>query len=242
MTLTNVHHLPEPIVRSLAFDDYTKGEADISVTGLIAPPQIAHLERLHEHEIEEDVSERTWLALGRAIHILFERHTEAPLVSEKRLYMPCLGWTVSGQPDLQHDLTVDDYKSTSVWTAVYEPEGRVEWHRQLNLYRLLLEANGYEVKQARVIALYRDWNKRESLRGGKYPPIPWGVIDIPLWSRQEAEAYLNHRVLLHQRERGEGIYPGCTDEERWKNAKGYARCEGYCRVANWCEQFQGEKK
>ena len=237
---TNIYSLPEPIVKALAYDEYSRGEADISVTGLITPPQLAWLYDRHEAEVEEDISERTWLALGKAIHILFERHAEVPLISEERLYMPCQGWTVSGQPDLRPDLI--DYKSTSVWTVVYSPLGREDWHAQLNMYALLCHHNGYPVEKATVIALLRDWQKGQAAKGGKYPPIPWAVIDIPLWPQEEAVAYMTRRGLLPQAARGEGRFEDCTAEERWQNerTKKYARCVGYCPVSRWCPTLQRE--
>ena len=43
MILTNKHNLPEAIVAAIMNDSYTKGDADISVTELLSPPQLRAL-------------------------------------------------------------------------------------------------------------------------------------------------------------------------------------------------------
>src|SRR3990167_9252633 len=134
--------------------------------------------------------------------------------------MEVAGWTVSGKADI-YDIntkTITDYKTTSVWSVVYEPQGKQEHHDQLNLYRLLLEAKGCPVEGLQLIMILRDWTKKQSLGCKGYPPIPIHVMPIPLWTKAQGEAYLNNRVQLHQMAR-KGHYVDCTDEERWWNAK-----------------------
>ena len=55
MKITNQFGAPEQFVRALKNDSYSKGEADFSATGLLRPPQIAHLEKLHEEKLSTDV-------------------------------------------------------------------------------------------------------------------------------------------------------------------------------------------
>ena len=243
--LTNLHDLPPALVRAVTFDDYDRGKADISVTGLLRPPQMAYLEQLHEAEIEEDISERMWLLLGSAAHVIMERSVEAPQIAEERLFMPSCGWTVSGKSDMYDPDTqmITDWKVTSVWSVIYEPQGRIEYRQQLNLYRLLFEANGYPVKGLQIFCVLRDWQKRDAEKRSDYPAVPFKAITVPVWDKTEAQGFMTRRVLLHQKAREEGIYAGCTDEERWKNAKGeYPRCAGYCRVAKFCKQWEATKK
>lgn len=240
-TFTNKFGLPDALYRAVTFSDYSRGDADISVTGLLAPAQQAYLRQLHEDDIEEDISERLWLLLGSCGHVVMERAGSEPALVEKRLYMPCNGWTVSGQIDSFTDGWVEDFKFTSVWSVIYEPKGRKDYHAQLNLYAALLRYNGYSVKGARINACLRDWQKNDAKKNtrGDYPPIPFKEIEIPLWEPRIAEAFMAERVRVHQEAR-EGRYTACTDEERWMGKNGPARCIGYCPVATWCEQFQGE--
>lgn len=242
-TLTNNHNLPDPVVRALSYDDYDQ-VGDISITGLLKPVQARALEELHADDLPpEDVSERVWRLYGSAAHeFLYRSRDKDAVIAEKRLTMDVAGWTVSGKPDT-YDLTTQeltDFKTTSVWSLVFEPKGRREWHEQMNLYRLLLEEHGHEVKSMQVIAILRDWAKRDVGKQG-YPAIPIVCIDIPVWSRAEAEAFLLERVTSHKTARERGTWADCTDEERWLGKKGYARCEGYCRASVFCPQLARER-
>ena len=58
MKLTNQYGAPDAFVRALEDDQYTKGEADISVTGLIQPPQISRLRAEHQDKLSADVRDR----------------------------------------------------------------------------------------------------------------------------------------------------------------------------------------
>ena len=245
MILTNVHGLPDPVVRALTYDGYDR-VGDVSVTELLKPPQMAYLQSQHDAEIAEDVSERIWQLWGSAAHeVLYRATNKDAVIAEKRLTMELAGWTVAGKADIYDTETqeITDYKTASVWSVVFEPAGRVEHHQQLNLYRVLFEANGYPIKSLRLIHILRDWNRKDSLNRSNYPRIPIHVLNVPLWPQEEAEAFLARRVMLHQAAREEGRYDGCTDAERWINAKGdYPRCETYCNVSSWCDQYRREPR
>lgn len=240
MTLTNLHNLPDPLVRAVTFDSYDQ-VGDISVTGLLRPTQMAFLESIHQSEAQEDVADRLWALLGSAAHEVLYRAGQGQM-QERRLTMEVNGWTVSGKSDLYDPESgyITDWKVTSVWTVVFEPKGRKDWHEQLNLYRLLLEANGYEVKGLQVCAILRDWSERDRDRStrGDYPPVPFKLIDLPMWEKPFADKFLENRVNAHQAA-SEGIYDLCTDEDRWLNKGTYTRCERYCRVAPFCTQHNG---
>ena len=241
MTLTNNYNLPEPVVRALSYDDYEQ-VGDISVTGLLKPVQAAALEALHADELPlEDVSERVWRLYGSAAHeFLYRSRDQDAVIAEKRLTLEVDGgWTVSGKFDTYDQTThiLTDFKTTSVWSLIFEPKGRKDWHEQLNLYRYMLECNGYVVEGLQVIAILRDWSKRDTFKRSDYPAIPIVAVDIPMWTMEQAGKFLMQRVRLHQKAREQGIWDDCTDEERWKNKTGYARCEGYCRASVFCTQF-----
>ena len=114
MRITNKYGLPESIVRAVTFDSHRR-EGHISVTELIKPPQMRHLEIVYDTEIEEDASDRLWALLGSAVHVVLERASLENVLREERLRMQVSGWTVTGQPDLWHEPHhLKDYKVTSV--------------------------------------------------------------------------------------------------------------------------------
>ena len=289
MPVSNKFNLHEVVVKALTVDTYSRGNSDISITPLIDSPRIGILQKEHEGEIEQDAVDFLWSGFGTSVHNMFEDAAEGDdtCISEERLFNDVQGWTVSGAIDLQHvepdGVVVSDYKVTSVWSVIYD---KVEWHRQLNCYAWLVRhAKQLPVKQLRIIAILRDWQRRKAEEGGNYPESPIMIVDIPLWSDSEQDEYVDTRVRMHQSAHGGWAFddelPNCSDSERWVKPTTYAvrkksrvraikihdsydsakehaiemgkehfveerkgsatRCEqNWCRVAQWCDQYQGE--
>jgi hypothetical protein len=216
-TITNVHDLPEPLVAAIMNDGYDRGDADISVTGLLNPPRIAALEARYAEHLTDDASDRIWLLLGRSVHNILERAGETGL-REMRLFTDVCGWKVSGQFDHlalheeQGKLVLYDYKVTSVWTLVYG-ERLHEWEAQLNMYALLLAEHGYEVDEIKVVAILRDWSRTPARMKDGYPKLAVQVVDLHLWSVEETQRLMEQRVRAHQAAREK--MPQCSPEERW---------------------------
>ena len=227
MKYTNKHDIPKEIIRAIENDQYTRGNSDISVTGLLQPPRIRLLERKHHDDIVLDYSDETWKILGQAVHAILERANENydDTITEQRLFADIEGWIVSGQTDslAVHDKVLKDYKVTSVWTVVNAlKEGKSDWEKQLNCYAYLYKLNtGETINQLNIIAIARDWNRRElQRRGGDYPRSSIITIDIPLWSEQEQLQFFKDRVSFHRssefKHSMDGELPLCSDEDRWK--------------------------
>lgn len=218
--LTNVHGLPQSIVDAVSNDPYTGG-GDISATKLIDAPQIVQLGRQHHDKVVVDVSERVWSLLGQAVHTILERASlrAQGMVAEERLFAEVRGWTVSGQFDVM-DLDsskIIDYKVTTT----YKAKGNDKWTQQLNILRWLAHQNGHEVNELEIVAIFRDWRKKEAERNPEYPRAAIQTIQVPVWDLFEAEQFIEERVALHQLARG-GANIECTDEDRWYSGSTFA--------------------
>lgn len=274
MHLTNLYGLPDAIVNAIRNDPY-QGGGDISVTKLIDSPRRRVLRKKFNDSVVEDVSEKLFALMGQGVHAALERAKTTALV-EKRLYAEVNGWKLSGQFDRMHleDRVLQDYKVCSVYKAT----GDIGWERQLNVLRWLAHKNGHEVDRLQVVAIFRDWKKSEAERKPEYPAAPMMVIEVPLWSLDDAEKYVADRIVQHQSAETGSYLGDCTDDERWYSGKTYAlfkeggkratrvassleelgeiqkgyvvqerpginrRCESYCEVAPFCEQFQNMKQ
>jgi hypothetical protein len=227
MKYTNKHNVPVEIIRAITNDQYSKGEAHISVTGLLQPPRIRLLNKEYDDKITVDYSDETWKILGQGIHAILERANEnyEDTITEQRMFAEVNGWVISGQTD---SLALDenilkDYKVTSVWTIINALKGgKSDWEQQLNCYAWLHQkTTGETIDQLNIIAVARDWNKRElQRRGGDYPVSAITTIKIPVWSFEEQDKFINERVSLHQESELShdvgGNLPLCSDEDRWK--------------------------
>ena len=202
MKITNKHNLPDTFLSFARDEKYDKGESDISVTTLIDAPRVNILRQQNRDNIEADVSDMIWPLLGTAVHHMLESaQPKGSVTMEERLFVEVNGWTVSGQIDHQEEIDgqvyISDYKVTSVWSVIY---GKEDWVRQLNCYAQLVRmAKGRKVGGVRIIAILRDWQRREAqFKPNEYPQSPVVTVDIPLWPEDQAKAYLEDRVHLHQ--------------------------------------------
>mgnify|MGYP003115536267 FL=1 len=228
MKITNNHNLAAPIVKALSRDDYTRGNSHRSVTQLIDSPRVRILRERHWDSLEEDISEKLWSVLGTAVHKVFEDHSGEDVISEERLFVEVDGWVISGAIDLQDADGPSDYKCTSVWAVIHE---KVEWEYQLNAYAWLMRhAKGVHSKKLSIIAVMRDWNRRQAESSNDYPQAPIATLDIPMWSDEEQDAFMDHRIGLHKdaefRNLVDERLPDCTDEERWTKPSTYAVKKG----------------
>jgi len=222
MKLTNKFSIPQTFVNVLERPTYSKGKAHLSVTQLINSPKIVALTQKFDDELEQDVSDMVWSIFGTAIHGVLEHGKDDNHVVEERLHTTLDGWRISGAIDLQiktdAGIAIRDYKTTSAWAVMNE---KLEWEQQLNTYAWLVQT----VKQAPVtdigiVAIIRDWSRREAAKNENYPPAPIKEIPIKLWTYDEQEAYIKHRISMHSAcefalETDEDL-PLCTPEEMWE--------------------------
>jgi len=228
MKLTNKHFLPEALVRALAHDRYDGGTGDISVTTMIAPPQIRMLKKGHGEKIVEDAVDRIWSMMGSAVHYVVENAVETMkaegewdeenCIAERRFYRNYKDIIISGQIDLYEKGVLSDFKLTSVWTIKDALSGgKDEWEEQLNLQRWLMIEAGVEVKELYIVAICRDWNHGANMRDPEYPPRACR-IELNIWPDAKMDAYLQEKHNAHF-----GKYtPLCTPKECWERPSVYA--------------------
>ena len=247
MKYTNKYNLPESIVRAIKNDQYDRGFCDFTVTGLLKPPRASALEKLHWDDLEEDVSDRIFSLLGQATHSVLERSARPGIdVVEKRFFADFLKYRVSGQIDLleMDQGRLSDFKVTKAYPFTNKGgKGlKPEWIAQLNMQLELLRQNELDAKTIQIVGILRDWdekctdpyNKLKYMAG--YPAAEITTVEIPIWSRDKTQAFIESRIVAHVQAQTE--LPACTSSETW----GGNRCRAYCSVAPFCSQFQKSKK
>ena len=229
MKITNKNNLPDTFLSFARDGKYDKGNADISVTTLIDSPRINILKGQNKGEIESDVSDMIWPLLGTAVHHMLESGpAKGNVTMEERLFVNIEGWALSGAIDHQEEIDgkihISDYKVTSVWSVIY---GKEEWVKQLNCYAQMVRlSKEKEVGSVRIIAILRDWNRRDAMLKPDYPKSPVATVEIPLWPEAQAIEYLHDRIEVHQDaqmmwDTKESVV-NCSDDERWMKKTTYA--------------------
>ncbi len=247
MIITNITGLPQPIVDAIKADTYSRGEADISVTQLIDPPQKVWLEEQHADEITEDAADLIYRLDGKIVHEILQK-SPGIMLAEKRLFAKCGGWTISGAMDrialmevakrtgadrMGFGCEIQDWKHTTKFQISLHDGCNPQWVNQLNCYAWLLRENGYSPEKLTVVAILRDWSKLEAKRNRDYPQSQVMVIDVPMWGQMKAEEYVRARVAFHRQHRNAldqetstivapDLYRHCTPEERWERPTKWA--------------------
>jgi hypothetical protein len=202
-------------------DTYSKGESDITTTGLAQPPKIAELTRRHGGEITMDASEKVWTMMGTANHYVLEQialRNPERYVTEQRFYLDIDGVKLGGQIDLfdRETETLWDYKVSSVYKAM--SDDKLEWTKQANVNKLLCEHNGFHPKKLAILLVMKDWKRKEAEFKADYPKCAIQEIPLPIWREEETLAYIKSRINLHNAAKlieVEDAIPVCTEEERW---------------------------
>lgn len=225
MKLTNKYNIPEVFFQAVKNDKYSRGGADYSATSLINSPRMFHLKQRHWHEMEEDVSDRIRSLIGKAVHAILDAANMGNALQEERIHMDVLGKKISGAPDLyESNGLLSDYKTTSVWTAIYQSRTK-EWTEQVNIYAYLLNHIGFHISALQVVAIYTDWSKSELKKmPDKYPPSMIQIVPIELWSTDKQKAFIESRVqlMIDSESVPDDELPACTPEEMWQKDDSWA--------------------
>lgn len=226
MIITNKMGLPQSFVQ-MCEKDYQYQPNEYRVTSLLKGVRETILERRHHDKIEVDVSDMIWLLFGTATHNVLENQKEADCeLKEERLRIPIGDYILSGKFDLYNadQKKITDYKTASVWKIIY---GDFEdWRQQLLIYSYMMEAYGFKVEQAEIIALLKDHSKRDAKIKKDYPPLPVKKITFPFTN----EDYSYIRNWLEERFKEIAVaekladdeLPVCTPEERFNSGDKFA--------------------
>ncbi len=233
MRFSNKFNLPEALVQAVIKREYSKGEADYSVTELLRPPQMARLLKLYGGQIEVDVADSIWAVLGTAVHYILSKNEIENHTVEQRYTINLGGITISGQPDVLLDnngsYEIQDYKYTSTYKVLNKDY--YDWEFQLNTYKFILESQGKKINKLSIISILRDWSRNEKKKaekeGREYPEVQIHRIDIPIWSQGKLLKELGEKIeniekahLITDLQELSEKYP-CSPEDRWAQKDAY---------------------
>lgn len=225
MKITNKLNLPDMLKRAVE-KEYTYREKRYSITSLLDPDRVLMLKRRYNDVIEQDISECIWMLFGSVTHYALETGIETKeneYVEEHLEHTFENGYTLSGIIDHVYDY-VDDYKTTSVWTVIYGSNNE-HWQKQLQMGAYLhYKEHGVWINQGRIIAILKDWNKREAENKPDYPKLPVAVINFDLGTPEEIEKWILSRFdrIMQLEKMTDNELPLCTMEERFNKGNKYA--------------------
>jgi hypothetical protein len=75
------------------------------------------------------------------------------------------------------------------------------------------------VNNLQIVAIIRDWSRRQAKVSAGYPSANIQVIDVPSWTFEERQDYIGKRITAHQGCQQNLDFtdplPLCSDSERW---------------------------
>ena len=233
MKLTNKNHLPQVFVNLVQRIVYNRGPSDISISDVKDAPQKAVLKKMYNDHITEDVADRYYAVMGSLMHKVLEVGVDEDenTITEERLFQEVNGWKISGAIDVQiieeDGAILQDYKFVGVFSVILGEKPKPDWVKQLNCYAYLVrKAKGLKVKKLQIVAIYRDYKQNGAEQNSDYPKAPIEVIDLPLWTDEEQDRYMEERVLLHQQALKDNMegkpLPLCSAEEMWEKKTQFA--------------------
>jgi len=220
MIISNKLNYPEQLVRACKEHCYKPTPNFLRVTELIDAPLIKTLTMKHWDDITVDVDEFINSSLfGTAWHHFLSQYKIDSTIIDHRLSLDINGITISGELDIYYPnkgLIVDS-KVTSAYAFVF---GRIEWEYQLNLYAYLMRRYNYPVNGLEIHAYLRDWSRYEAMknRNKDYPDRRFYRVDIPLWTLEKQEQYIQERLGIHLNNRN----VECLPHERWEKPTTFA--------------------
>jgi hypothetical protein len=142
---------------------------------------------------------------------------EIPIYLEQRAHKQVGKFTISGKYDFIGDGRVEDFKTTSTYTAMnHTNDEKYIW--QGSIYRWLNPKIITRDEMA-IQFIFTDWSKAKAMADPKYPQQRIQQRILPLKSIQETDAFIIRKLsqIEHYWDLPEAELPLCTDADLWRS-------------------------
>lgn len=233
MIITNKLNLPQPFVDAVQ-SDYKPTPHQYSATTILNPTRQIILQRRYNDKITQDVADMIWMLFGTALHSVLENSQEEETQFKEEYLKQDLGildeslkgFCLSGKADLLDVLRkrMTDYKTTSVFKI--QKKDYEDWRKQLLIYSWLFIKIGFEVDNAEIIALLKDWSSTKAKVDKTYPQLQVQKVSFKFSKKDfdEIEQFIINKFkeLKQYEEVKDEDLPMCSMEERWNTGNKYA--------------------
>jgi len=195
MIYTNRYKLPPRVIRVIKGKrkDTPPDITRMSVTDLGDDALPRYLYINNWDKITRDYSDFLTMVQGTSLHDRYERMALDDEDVEHKLEDSVGDYTLVGMADSYFDKTIMDVKQTSVYGPAYKLD---KWTAQTNVYAWQRRKRGQEVERILIDVWYRNWKEGNKF-WKDYPQIPFEVIELPLWSFEDQEKYVQNRIKYH---------------------------------------------
>ena len=141
-----------------------------------------------------------------------------PVYLERRTKKQVGNYTVSGKFDFVHEGRVEDFKTTSTWTAVHNTNDD-KYILQGSIYRWL-NPDIITKDEMAIQFIFTDWSSAQAKSQPNYPQQRFQERVLPLKSIEETDKFVKDKLRLidEHKDSPEEALPPCTDEDLWRSA------------------------
>lgn len=142
---------------------------------------------------------------------------QIPIYLEQRAHKQVGKFLISGKYDFIGDGRVEDFKSTSTYTAMNNTnDEKYIW--QGSIYRWL-NPKIITKDEIAIQFIFTDWSKAKAMQDPKYPQQRIQQRILPLKSLQETDAFIKRKLgqIEQYWDTPEEEIPPCTDADLWRS-------------------------
>lgn len=140
---------------------------------------------------------------------------DIPVFVEQRHEKEIDGYIITGKYDLVLNGRLSDYKSTSVWTYIYDSNSE-KYAQQGSIYKWLVP---HQITDdfVDIQYIFTDWSASKSRQDASYPKTRVMTKSYPLTSVEDTERAIKDKLAQIERfkDSPQNEMPPCSDEDLW---------------------------
>ena len=162
---------------------------------------------------------------------------DIPIYVEQRHEKEINDYIISGKYDLVVDGTVSDYKSTSVWSYIFDSNA-LKYTQQASIYKWLAPDRITD-NAVHIQYIFTDWSAANAMRDSSYPQTRVLTKEYPIWSVEQTEHFIKEKLDLLKQYKGrpQEELPQCTKEELWESETTYKYYKNPTKMARSTKNF-----
>lgn len=151
-------------------------------------------------------------------------------------------WTISGKFDFVGDGRVEDFKSTSVFTAIHGTKDE-DYIWQLSIYRWL-NPNLITQDEGAIQWIFTDWVRAKAMADKNYPQNRHVEKIFPLKTIQETDSFIKRKLELIERywDAPEDKIPECSIDELWQSDPTFKYYKDPTKTARSTKNFDNKQE
>jgi hypothetical protein len=165
------------------------------------------------------------------------KEDEIPIYVEQRHEKEVDDYIISGKYDLIVDGTVSDYKSTSVWSYIFDSNA-LKYTQQASIYKWLVPDRITD-NNVHIQYIFTDWSASQAMRDSSYPQTRVLTKEYPIWPVEQTKHFISEKIkLLKQyKDSPQEDLPECTKEELWESETKYKYYKNPAKMARATKNF-----